>query len=247
MPPIGGPPLPDGSSAGLGPSDFRAAADATSRRLKIRRARAGPFRRRRGGFGAARAGRRIADRAVQRRLAVRAAFGVCQAAEGAGPPIRTQAGRRLAPPGPPVIDVSGPPAGKVLLVGWPRVSTDQIAGAISRTAKASASAIDPQALLVGTEAGNRAMRPSPDQSPRQDEGGGDRDDDDRGDEPGEFAGAGADHGDLGDGAGADRQRRRGSGRRGRRRGPGRRSLPPGPRRTAPAATRSRDGRCRRRS
>src|ERR1700761_4705259 len=49
-----------------------------------------------------------------------------------GPPMP------LAPPMPPGAPIdeadSGPPAGKVLLVGWPRVSTDQIAGPTRRIA-----------------------------------------------------------------------------------------------------------------
>ncbi len=45
------------------------------------------------------------------------------------------------PPGPPIVEAdSGPPAGKVLLVGWPRVSTDQIAGPTSRMPTAQTSA-----------------------------------------------------------------------------------------------------------
>ena len=220
-----------------------------------------------------------------------AAFG-CRSIEGGPPvpPIRSRrssacAARPSSRRGPPMAAAgtaahpieadSGPPAGKVLLVGWPRVSTDQIAGPTRRMPRPTGERRHADARRVRAAA-RGACRERVGEEQAADRR--DRDDHQRHDQPVEVRGAVVDHDQLDDRAEADRdradhprQRRsrpprssradrspaiataspprtvRAERRRARPPGPGRRSRRPGPRRRAPAGTCNTGGRCRRRS
>ena len=121
------------------------------------------------------------------------------------------------PPGPPIVWAdSGPPAGKVPLVAWPRVSKDQIAGAEQQRREAADQRRAPRRPRQARgRAGATTARAG-------------RQDDDR-HQPAEVAGRVADHDQLGDRAGADRERAHDAPALARRRAPGRRSRRPAPR------------------